>query len=252
MTYRFNKERHLHQILIGEDWKNLTGCTTILSVLAKPALIQWAANQAVDYIKESLCPGWDNTKSWKWLKETIEKTFEEARKAHTKRKEKSGDYGTKVHEGIELVILRAIQDNKGYIKKKEKSDEKSVQNFIDWAVSNKVKFLDTEKNVYSEKLFLGGIIDLVCEIDGKVWIGDIKTSKSGIYPENFAQIAGYQLMLQEMGLYPDIAGYIVINLKETGEILEKRSISNGDNTKFFLACLEIYRQQERLKNNITN
>ena len=235
--YEFNKDRHLHLL----DGKLLTGCTTVLSILAKPALISWAAKMAVEYIRENIVK-FDITDL-----SQLEQLLSEAKKAYAKKKETAGDYGTKVHEKISLLISEAITLNKGFVKKDRKCKEKSIQNFIDWAIENKIKFLETEKNVYSEKLWTGGIIDMVAVIDNKTWLIDIKTSGSGIYPENFAQMAGYHLMLNEMGLYPEIAGYIVLNLKEIGEIMEKRSISNEDNIKFFLACLTIYRQQERLK-----
>jgi hypothetical protein len=163
------------------------------------------------------------------------------------KKEKAGGYGSKTHKEIEMIIKEAIANSGGIIKEHETGEEKSIYNFVEWALKNNVKFLDSEKHVYSEKLFLGGIVDFICEIDGKVWIGDIKTSGSGIYPEHFAQMAGYQIMIDEMGLYKDIEGYLVVNLKESGEMLEKRSISNKDNKIFFLAALEIYRQQERIK-----
>lgn len=241
--YKFEPKRHLHQLSVNGEWKNLTGCTTILSVIAKPALISWAANMAVGYIKENGIEDDNSEGIWISFKE-----LEEARKAHTKRKEKAGDWGTKVHAEIERYIKNTIAIN-GNAKDKTKYDE-SIKNFIDWAVKNKVKFLETEKNIYSEKLFLGGIVDIVCEIDGQKWIGDIKTAKSGIYPENFWQCAGYDLMLKEMKLYPDIKGYLILNLKENGEMLEKRSISNGDNTKAFMACLDIYRIQEKIKNQV--
>ena len=249
--YRFNKELHLHEIYSEEKEKyvSLTGCTTVLSILAKPALVQWAANQAVEFIGANIAELISGTK------ERQDELLLEARKAHTKRKKEAGDYGTQLHETISKLIGLSIKKHKGFIPEPiiDFSSlgigvDKSVKNFIDWSVKNKVKFLETEKNIYSEKLFLGGIIDFICEIEGKVWLGDIKTAKSGIYPENFAQIAGYQIMLNEMKLYPDITGYVVLNLKENGEINEKRSISNSNNTKFFLSCLEIYRQQERLKN----
>jgi hypothetical protein len=247
MKYRFDKEKHLHQILKDGEWKNLTGCTTILSVVAKPYLIQWAANVAVEYIGTNIMSFYKDDRTFD-LKE-FNRILSEAKTAHCKRKEKAGDYGTKAHERVELLITEAITDNGGLIKEPRKSKDKSIQNFIDWAFRNKVKFLATEKNVYSEDLFLGGIVDFICEIGGEIWIGDIKTSKSGIYPINFAQMAGYDLMMKEMELpfAKDIKGYIVINLKESGEFDEKRSVSNENNINFFLACLEIYRQQERIK-----
>lgn len=242
--YRFNEANHVHQLLVDGEWKNLTGCTTILDVLAKPALIQWSANMTARFLKDRL------PEIWKMNQEEWELLLEEARRAHCKRKEKAGDYGSEVHKGIELLIKKAIKNNNGVIKRGGfVFTNKSIQNFVVWAENNEIKFLDSELHCYSEKYFLGGIVDLVFKKGGKVWIGDIKTSSSGIYPENFAQVAGYEIMLQEMKLYPKIAGYIILNLKENGEFLEKRSVSNRDNKKFFLACLEIYRQQERLKTN---
>lgn len=239
MKYEFKKEKHQHFL----GGKQLTGCTTILGVLAKPALIQWAANMAVGYMQEKILeakPGeiLDNLAQW----------LVEAKTAHCRKKEKAGDFGTKTHAEIEKMINDAISENNGYIRGIT-AEDKAIINFFKWATENKVKFLASEKNIYSEKLFIGGIVDFICEIDGKVWLGDIKTSKSGIYPENFAQVAGYDLMLKEMKEYDNSIGYLILNLKEDGEMNEKRSIDNEGNTKLFINCLEIYRQMEKLKTN---
>jgi len=231
MTYAFNEKRHLHTL----DGVALTGCTTVLSVVAKPALIQWAANMAVNHIRDSYQPLMPLDK---W-----EEILEEAREAHCKRKTDAGTWGTEMH----ALIEKHIKGEKPIV---PAGHFKAWENFLDWEKKNKIKFLESEKNIYSEKHWLGGIVDFVCEIDGDVWIGDIKTSGSGIYAEHFWQCAGYQLMLQEMGLYPNIKGYIILNLKENGKMLEKRSVSNGDNTKAFLSCLEIYRIKEKISNQI--
>lgn len=244
MNYRFNKEKHLHQLEVDGEWKNLTGCTTVLGVLAKPALIPWAAKMTIEWIKEN-CPKDRDSQIWS----VNEEQLEEAKKAHAKRKTDAGAYGTKTHETISNLIQQAINATEGLIMPLI-TNEKSIQNFVDWAIKNKVKFLETEKNIYSEFLFIGGIVDFVCEIDGKKWIGDIKTTGSGIYPEHFFQCAGYDLMMSEMNIHRDIKGYLILNLKETGEMLEKRSVSNEENKQIFRNCLEIYRVQEKLKNQI--
>ena len=236
--YEFNEAKHLHLL----DGKPLTGCTTILGVLAKPVLIPWAAKMTAEFLKDKL-DGIKKLDQINW-----ELLLEEAKKAHVKRKTDAGNYGTKTHEEVERYITNRMLTDK---KAKDTTEyEKSISKFIDWAVKNKVKFLETEKNIYSEEKFIGGIVDFVCEIDGQVWIGDIKTSGSGIYSEHMFQCAGYQIMLNDMGLYLNITGYLILNLKENGEFLEKRSISNEENKKIFLNCLEIYRVQEKLKSNI--
>ena len=50
-TENFTFDEKTHRYYIGD--KQRTGTTTVLGILAKPALIQWAANMAVDYIKEN-------------------------------------------------------------------------------------------------------------------------------------------------------------------------------------------------------
>jgi hypothetical protein len=248
MEYKFDKVKHIHTL----DGKTLTGCTTVLSVLAKPALIQWSANMAVEYIVKVASPYYGELNSEEQLKDTYlinGKQLEEAKTAHRRKKEEAGQKGTDIHFEIEKLVASVIGAWGGIIDKDTKSEIPQVQHFMDWAVKNKVKFLESEKNIYSQSLWVGGIVDIVCEIDGEVWIADVKTG-SGIYPEHFWQMAGYQIMLEEMGMGGKVKGHIVLNLKKTGEFDEKRSVSNEEAKKGFLACLEIYRIQEKFKNII--
>jgi len=242
--YRFNKEKHLHELLVDNKWKSLTGCTTILGILSKPMLIQWSANMAVEYIKGELYD-----KSLMPPKNMLDGIFERAKTAHRRKKEEAGQKGTDIHSEIEKLVAGVIGAWGGIIDKDTKSEYPQVQYFIDWAVKNKVKFLETEKGLYSKSLFLGGIVDLVFEIDGEIYIGDIKTG-SGIYPEHFAQCAGYELMLKEMGYGKEIKGHIILNLKKDGTFQEKRSVSTEDAKNFFLACVSVYRLQEKFNNVI--
>jgi len=236
--YQFDSEKHIHTL----NGKRLTGCTTVLNVVAKPFLIPWAANMTAGFLKNKLKDVKElNQDEWEIL-------LDEARKAHTKRKEKAGDYGTKTHEAISKIIQLAIDESDGVIGE-VLTEDKSIQNFVDWANKNEVKFLYSERNIWSKEMWTGGICDIVCMLDGKRWVADIKTAKSGIYAENFWQTAGYDLMLQERG-DPPADGYIILNLKENGEFLEKRSVSNADNIQAFKSCLSIYRIKAKTNNNI--
>jgi len=240
VEYGFDKKLHFHYLMINGVKQPLTGCTTVLNIVSKPALIQWSANMTAEYVIDNFEEGCD-----------LEALCKEAKTAHRKRKENAGDYGNMVHDIISGIIEVAIR-NDGYINPLTESKEKSIQNFIEWAVDNKVEFLETEKNIWSEKYFLGGIVDFVCRIDGQIFIGDIKTAKSGIYAENLWQCSGYDIMANDMGLSwaKDIKGYVILNLKESGEFLEKRSSSTEEHKKAFMACLEIYRQKEKTTNQI--
>ncbi len=231
MNYSFNENKHIHSL----DDKPLMGVTTVLSVIAKPALIQWSANMAVDYIK-------DNTPFY-LIKlgnkieinlEAFERIREEARSAHRKKKESAGNWGTNVHKAIEEWIKE---------KKEPKLDEKGMEvfnKFKSWAYDNKVEFLESEKHIYSENLWIGGILDLVIKMDGKKYIADIKTS-SGIYNEAFFQMGAYNLCLEEMGEHKDVEGYLVINLKKDGNVDFKMATDMELNKQAFRSALSLYK-----------
>ena len=238
--YSFNKEAHRHEL----DGKPLYGITSVLGVIAKPALIQWSANMACDYIKENGVI----VEVGKGLLEVSEQVLKEARTAHTKKKEKAGDWGTKVHEQVEWMVKEAILNREGLPTQSFIKDDglylPSANQFYQWAIDNKVRFLESEKHLYSEKHWIGGICDLVYEVDGKRFIGDIKTS-SGIYPEMFLQCAGYEIMLEEMG--EKIDGYEIINLKKDGTIQTARSYGTDRNKQAFLSALNLFKSLEELK-----
>ena len=90
MAYSFNKEKHHHSL----DDKPLMSVTTVLSVIAKPMLIQWAANMACDSIQSVMETGMPITLD----------VIKEARTAHRIKKEKAGDWGTALHLAIEELI----------------------------------------------------------------------------------------------------------------------------------------------------
>lgn len=263
--YEFDEKAHLHTL----DGKPLTGVTTVLSVIAKPALIQWAANMACDYIEEKLMFETD------WLnvhKADFANLLKEARTAHKKKKESAGTHGTEVHSLIESHINKIIEHFDGYAKSLRLYTEQnpSVVKFIEWAKENDVKFLASEKHVYSRLMWTGGICDIICEIDGKRYVGDIKTS-SAIYPEHFIQASAYAEMLKEMGDYKDehepmfptalileklkkpaFDGVVIINLDKKGGFDVKFNYDLEGNLNCFKAALTLYRHLIEVKNQSLN
>lgn len=233
--YTFDPKEHLHLY----DGKPLTGTTTVLQVISKPMLIQWAANQAVDYILANKLVGGSTTAI------VPVDVFKEARVAHRKKKEAGGNWGSTLHALIEAYVKHGTKPAVDC----DPIMKLAFDHFVKWAADNGVTFLESEIHVYSLDMWVGGICDLVFKIGDQIWLADIKTS-SGIYPEHFFQMASYEMCLKEMGLYPKVAGYIVLNLKKDGTFEEKRSISNEDNQDAFKAALKLYRIQEKLKGNI--
>ncbi len=99
--FYFDGENNRHDYYFNR--KPMTGITTVLSVIAKPSLIQWAANMAVDYIS---CE-WSSNKSY--TEDEIAVILTEAKTAHRKKKEEAGEKGTFCHSWLEQWILAEMK-----------------------------------------------------------------------------------------------------------------------------------------------
>lgn len=235
--YVFSEDKHLHML----NGKSLTGVTTALKVIGKgDVLVQWSANQAIEYIKQNAIEI-DNDEGFFYG--ATSELLEEAKKAWRGSRDKAGGFGTNVHNAIELWI------KKEPIPELDVMEQKAFNNFTTWAVENKIEFLESERHVASKEMWIGGILDLVFKKDDKIYIGDIKTS-SGIYPEYFFQMGAYNLCLEEMGLYPEIDGYTIINLKKNGQIEVETNYGKDQNKEAFKSALKLYRILEETKKTI--
>ena len=233
MEFKFEAKNHSYTL----DGKPLTGCTTVLGVIAKPNLIQWAANEAVNFVRNE----------WKsdviYSQEAIELILNKAKTAHRRKKEEAGQKGADVHAVIEDIIKFAIKEDEGMIMMNT-HETPQVRNFIEWAIENKIKFLESEKKVYSQKHWTAGTADFTCLINGRKWIGDIKTS-SGIYDRTpMAQTAAYRMMLEEMG-EKDFVGSVIVNIKKDGKFNKEEDVywseDFQEDLSLFLGALQVYR-----------
>ena len=100
MKFEFNKNTHTYTL----DGKRLTGVTTILGIISKPALISWSSRMACEYVRENL----------KDIAE-LEPILELAEKAHTRKKDKAAQAGTDVHLWVSEWILADMKRLKNEI-----------------------------------------------------------------------------------------------------------------------------------------
>lgn len=248
--FKFDEENHVYTL----NGKRLHGITTILNVIAKPQLIPWASNMAVDHIQANVAYAIPGEDGGYWAIKPS--TCDEARVAHTKKKESAGEAGTEVHETIEGLIKYAIEFNEGKLDTYMLRDDtvEQVKEFVQWAIVNDVKFLGSEVRLYSEKLWCAGTADFIAEIKGKLFAGDIKTS-SAIYPTNFIQASAYAHMAREMFkknkndlVFPlalkkelDFHGVVIVNVPKRGGITVKENYDLRGNFQAFKAALTIHK-----------
>ena len=263
--YRFNEEKHIHSL----NEKPLKGTTTVIKEVLPPPLSWYGSGRAckamgwydrkygrANYLpdKEGMPVLEEALKGIKQMtSEEYLKLLDKAYKAHNEYKKSKGDWGKKVHESIEIAIKSAIKDNKGYLLDAEYENE-VVEKFASWGRGK--KFLYSEVHVYSEKLWLGGIIDFIYVYGGKTYLGDIKTAKS-IYASNFIQAGLYDYQQAENGFFtPDgkklgeslsLNGYTVVNLPKEGGIRTKTYYGTKIMGKFSVNLVELYKTKERLE-----
>ena len=93
---------------------------------------------------------------------------------------KAADEGTQVHEMIESYLnneeLNFLSSNGDPLY--NPNVWQMFLKFVEWWETYKPTLLETEVHLFSDKLKIAGTCDLVCEIDGELWIVDFKTSNS--------------------------------------------------------------------------
>lgn len=163
-----------HSYLI--DGQKVPGVTTILNAaMPKPALIEWAgkttAAYAIDY--------WDELADL-----TPSKRLDRLNRARFEEKDKAARRGTEVHRLAEALV---------------KGEEVEVPEELAGHVDAYVDFLNTwepvaaavEVVVANRTVGYCGTVDLVADLRGTRWLLDIKTARSGIFPETALQCCAY-------------------------------------------------------------
>jgi ATP-dependent exoDNAse (exonuclease V) beta subunit (contains helicase and exonuclease domains) len=209
-----------------EDYFNKKGdaipsVTTILKILNKPELVDWA--NFMGFIKI-------NTKEYT---------------------AKAAWIGTLTHYYIERSSKKKIISFKFLYKQNAdviKSVNKAYKGFVEWRKKYKPKFKKCELKVQNDKF--GGTIDSICEIEGKKYIVDYKTSK-GVYPSMFLQLAAYNLLLRdEKELKIDYVAILVLNKNKVDYKFYRMDVKHLEKyyENVFLLMYELYiRWQENLK-----
>ena len=231
VTLKFDPVKHLYTV----DNKPAHGVTNCIGSIAKPALIPWAVKMTADFITLEWLPG----QSYDELQ--IADILKKAKAAHRTKKETAGDFGTLTHEWIEMWI-------KGESPEEPVNEviRKATEQFRDWVETNNVKFLESERKVYSKKYNYAGTCDFLAEINGQLIVGDVKTS-SGIYDEYFFQTSAYQQALAEE--FPDykFIKNVIVRVGKDGVFEVGESTEFTENLKAFLGSLAVYNRQQDLK-----
>jgi hypothetical protein len=160
------------------DGQKAIGVTTAISEgYPKPALVGWAAKATAGYAIDH----WDEIAEM-GIAERI-RTLENSRFAE---RDAAANRGTDVHTfalelaaGEEVVVPEVLTGH--------------VDSYLQFAEEWQPKEKLTEVVVVNRRWRYMGTLDLVTDLaDGKTWLLDMKTNKSGVFAESALQLAGYR------------------------------------------------------------
>lgn len=134
----------------------------------------------------------------KWLGDS--NSFQEAEDYKNDKAEK----GTKVHKYCEELALGEEVD----VSDDSKEVVKKTAGYVNFHKQENVKVWETEFQLAHPNLMYAGTADLLADVNGELWLIDIKTS-SNIYDSHRAQLSMYQRAARETGYAePDKQGIL--------------------------------------------
>jgi len=162
----------------GEEYPSVT---TILSVIAKPALVYWAGKVVAEEAVRRVSAG-------------EELDVRSLASTPNKRRGDKADVGSIVHS-----VLEAYADGEQVAPEQVPSDARSyVCSLREWLAEHNAEVLHSEATVIHQEPRYAGTVDAVMRLNGKTLLVDVKTGK-GVYKEAGLQLAAYR--------YADFIGY---------------------------------------------
>ena len=112
---------------------------------------------------------------------------------------KAGKEGTQVHEAAEKLVLGeeiSWMDDYGNAKYSQVVWE-MILKFADFWRTHKPELISSEQFIWSDEHKYAGTADIVCKMDGEIWLLDIKTSNA-LHRAYDLQLAAYAKGMEEV------------------------------------------------------
>lgn len=202
------RENTDHTVYRNSEGVVVPSITTLIKIINKPELINWA-----------------NYLGFK-------------RKSVTKELESAAFIGETVHRIIDIYTTKGLYSLSD-MNVRGPAERICIKNaFLSFMKfyseeKNSLNILRTEDKISGEKF--GGTLDLLCNYNDILTLGDYKTSKT-FYPTMFLQLAGYDLLLQETeGI--EVDQYMVILLdKKMGKRAKVKICNNREEMEIYRRC----------------
>ena len=160
----FYPDSHRYKLLGEKTY--LISVTAVTGILDKSrALIPWAVNTDLGYIKQYL----DERADQKFTLEELEPVIEEAKNKHTEAKDTAATNGSMVHDYAENFAKSIIDGTEAPEIDPEWPEQvhQGISAFLEWYNANEIEFHATEGLVYSKNLGVVGTADAVATVNGE-------------------------------------------------------------------------------------
>ena len=218
MATKGTRKTRAHTRYRLEDGTLVPGCTTVLGILNKPALVPWANKLGLEGID-------------------VKKYVDD-----------KADIGTLGHLFVTDHLAGKKTETDDYAPDQVDRAQNCALSFWEWEKEHPVEPIWVEMPLVSEALKFGGTADIYCTINGTRELIDLKTGK-GIWPEHKHQVAALKRLLEENGHPVDRCRVLNIPRAETEafaeHVLSPLELEVG--WEIFTHCLGIYYANKKLK-----
>jgi len=229
----------------------LPSVTTVLEVIAKPALGPWYAKEERRQFETALLdvlvrPGPVDREAYKaFVLEQLAAALTGVKAAERVR-EQAATIGTAVHAGIEWQLRTQLGEDAGPEPSLPDAAAWAVESWKDWARSVQLEPLVLERVVSCEDCGYAGTMDLYARVKGVPTVLDWKTGRA-IYPEAFLQNVAYRHAAARLGM-PAEQGLIVRLPKRLDDpAWEAMGVPDTITIADFLAALRLWQWHRRME-----
>jgi len=222
VTLRYDVKKHVYYLVTGDALVKQDGVTTICKIIDKShVLIPWAVKMMemkARKLMEPFTTGKGSDAHINVSENCFYGILQQAKTAHKDKLEEAGAIGHKTHAWIEDFIHASMSDDYAKINTillnlpDDDKAKSAATAALDWIKKHNVRFICTERKIYSRKYSYAGTMDGLCladscddklccpeEFKNRRTLIDWKTSNY-LYVEYILQTAAYkQAHQEEMG-----------------------------------------------------
>lgn len=157
-------------------------------------------------------------------------------------KQAAGDKGSRVHHGCnalmageELAMDAQFPNSSGEVGELSVEEWECLMSFTDWWQKTQPTHIAHDVAVYTN--YYAGTLDLICEIDGKIWLIDFKTGQN-IWPEYELQVSAYRRAYKDK---IDAMGILQLGYRRNKNMYKMNEIE--DKMPLFDAAYQIWQNE---------